>query len=85
MSNYGIASVLGVVGFGITYPANDTRLRCQLAIKECLPGSHRPSYDLARDSFLAFFAARFSFMVLAGSFRVCFLLSIPLLIFFAPQ
>jgi hypothetical protein len=34
--------------------------------------------------FLARFAARFSIMVLAGSFRACFFLSRPLLIAFAP-
>jgi len=34
---------------------------------------------------LARFAARFSFMVLAGSFLVCFLLSMPLLIILTPE
>jgi hypothetical protein len=37
-----------------------------------------------RAAFLARFAARFSFMVLTGSFLVCFLLSMPLLIVLPP-
>ena len=36
-------------------------------------------------AFLAFFSAFFSFFVLDGAFLVCFLLSIPLLIVFAPS
>jgi hypothetical protein len=35
-------------------------------------------------SFLAFFSALFSFKVFAGAFLVCFRLSIPLLMVFAP-
>ena len=36
-------------------------------------------------SFLAFFSALFSFKVFAGAFLVCFRLSIPLLMVFAPS
>jgi hypothetical protein len=51
----------------------------QAASHACRAGSipyRMPPFD----SFFAFFAARFSFMVLVGSFLVCFLLSMPLLI-----
>ncbi|MBI4990193.1 MAG: serine/threonine protein kinase [Rhodocyclales bacterium] len=35
---YTIEAVLGAGGFGITYLASDTNLRCEVAIKEYLPG-----------------------------------------------
>ena len=37
ISRYEVREVLGVGGFGITYKAFDTRLHCEVAIKEYLP------------------------------------------------
>ena len=37
ISRYEVREVLGAGGFGITYKAFDTRLQCEVAIKEYLP------------------------------------------------